>query len=112
MNYGLGCNNTLLKVPVLVTPLGCDSEGILDKSDHNEETTNCRKMRFQGLRVDIDHIFDFGGICPNLLDGIVWIGWRGRLVRWGPGSEAVRIISVRWAIGVSGRISWTGNIYS
>lgn len=90
--------SVFLEVPVLITPLGCDSNGVFDKSDNDEETANCREMGLQGLRVNVDHVFDFGSICSNLLKRIVWVRRGGRLVGWCTGSKAMRIISIRWTI--------------
>lgn len=47
-----------LQVPDLITPLGENSERVLQESNHNQETPNCRQVRFQGLRVDFDIILD------------------------------------------------------
>ena len=102
----------LLKVPVLITPLGRDPQGVFNKSDHDEETANGRQMRPQGLRVNVDHIFNFRRISSNLLERIIWVGWCSSLVRWRLSTKAVRIISIRGSIGVPCSVSRTCNVYS
>lgn len=48
----------LLQVPNLVSPLGHDSECILQEGNHDEKTPNCRQMGFQWLGVDLDVVLD------------------------------------------------------
>lgn len=45
-----------LEIPVLITPLGRDSKGVFDESDHDEETANSGQMRLQGLGINVDHV--------------------------------------------------------
>lgn len=56
-----------LEIPVLVSPLSENAKGILNKSHDNEETTNCREMRLEGLRVNLDHVLNLGGISSDFL---------------------------------------------
>lgn len=87
-------SNALLEIPVLVTPLGENSERVFKKSDDDEETANGRQVRLQGLGIDIGHIFNFGAICTDLLEEVVWVSRGGRLVAWRAGRKAVGVASV------------------
>ena len=66
--------NALLQEPNLVAPLGQDSQRVLQKGDDNQETTNCRQMRFQRLRVNLNVVLDLFANGAKLLDRVVGIG--------------------------------------
>jgi len=83
----------LLQVPVLVTPLSRNTEGVFEEGDDDEETANCREMGAERLGVDIDPVFYFGCVCPNFLEWIVWI-CRALLVAWCTSAKAVGVISI------------------
>ena len=83
----------LLQVPVLITPLSDDAEGVLEEGDDDEETPNCREMGAEGLGVNVDPVFYFGRVCPDFLNWIVWV-CRALLVAWCASAEAVGVISV------------------
>lgn len=62
-----------LQIPDLVIPLGHNSQGILQESHNNQETTNGRQMGFQGLRVDCDIVFDSLAESSQFFDRVVGI---------------------------------------
>ena len=67
------CGNVLLQVPNLVTPLSENPQRVLEKSNHDQETTNHRQVRFQRLRVDFDIILDCFAESFDLLERVIWI---------------------------------------
>ena len=63
-----------LQVPDLITPLGKNSERVLQESNHNQETPNCRQVGFQRLRVDFDIVLDRFAQSAKLLERVFWVG--------------------------------------
>lgn len=63
-----------MEIPELVTPLCDNSKGVLEERDYDEETTDRGEVRPEGLRVDLDGIFDLFSPNPHLLERVVWVG--------------------------------------
>lgn len=47
-----------MQIPELVTPLGHNSPRIFKESNNDEKTANGRQVRFEGLRVNFNVVFD------------------------------------------------------
>lgn len=66
--------SSLLQIPDLVRPLGYDSQRILQERHNDQETTNGRQMGFQGLRVDLNIVFDRLAESSQFFDRVVGVG--------------------------------------
>lgn len=60
-----------LQVVLLVRPLGDDPQRIFEERDNDEEATESRQVRLDGLGVLIDEIFDFGRVLAHLVQWIL-----------------------------------------
>ena len=63
-----------LEVPELVAPLRYNSEGILEERDDDEEAANGGEVGPEGLRIDLDGVFDLLCKRPKLLEWVVRVG--------------------------------------
>lgn len=78
-NQGTGIY-ALLQVPNLITPLRHNPQCILQERNHNQETTNCRQMGFQRLRINLDVVLYRLAERSELLERVVGVGGS---VAWG-----------------------------
>lgn len=57
----------LLEVVLLVAPLRHDSQRVLEKGDDDEEASEGRQVRLDGLRVLVDEVFYLGRVGAHLV---------------------------------------------
>lgn len=65
---------SLLQIPDLVTPLGHDSQCILQESYNDQEPTNGRQMGFQRLGVNFNIVFNSFAESSQFFDRVVRVG--------------------------------------
>ena len=65
--------NSLLQVPQLITPLREDAYRILNERHDDQETSNRRQVRLQGLRVNFHVVFHLFPELANSFEGVIWV---------------------------------------